>query len=101
MIKTKYFAVAHHFGTYANPLEGLPDRSIWPQAKESGSRGLAQENLNTPYSFSLRLSALSDLYIHPLKDLVIKILSSISNSSASIYPLYHHLSTVGLTCHFV
>jgi hypothetical protein len=36
-----------------------------------------------------------DLYIYPLKDLVIKILSSIPNSFASIHPLYHPLSTVG------
>jgi hypothetical protein len=40
-----------------------------------------------------RLSALIDLYIHPLKGPVIKILSSIPNSPASIHPLYHPLST--------
>jgi hypothetical protein len=50
---------------------------------------------------SLRLSALMDLYIHPLKGLVIKILSSIPNSSASIHPLYHPLFTVVPTYHFV
>jgi hypothetical protein len=52
----------------------------------------------------LRLSALMDLYIHPLYVLVSKILSSILNSSASIHPLYHPLSTlstVGFTCHFI
>jgi hypothetical protein len=47
---------------------------------------------------SLRLSALMDLYIHPLYILVTKILSSILNSSALIHPLYYLLSTVGLTC---
>jgi hypothetical protein len=35
------------------------------------------------------------LYIHPLYIVVIKILSSIPNSSALIHPLYHPLSTVG------
>jgi hypothetical protein len=52
----------------------------------------------------LRLSALMDLYIHPLYVLVSKILSSILNSLAPIHPLYHHLSTlyiVGPTCHFI
>jgi hypothetical protein len=47
------------------------------------------------------LSALMDLYIHPLYILVTKILFSILNSPASIYPLYHPLSTVWLTCHFI
>jgi hypothetical protein len=42
-----------------------------------------------------------DLYIHPLKGLVIKILSSILNSLVSIHPLYHPLSTVGPTYQFV
>jgi hypothetical protein len=52
----------------------------------------------------VRLPALIDLYIHPLYVLVSKILSSILNFSALIYPLYHHLSTlftVGSTCHFI
>jgi hypothetical protein len=49
----------------------------------------------------LRLPALMDLYIHPLYVLVSKILSSILNSPALIHPLYHSLSTVGLTCHFI
>jgi hypothetical protein len=48
-------------------------------------------------SLSGYLHSLMDFYIHPLKDLVIKIFSSISNSSAFIHPL----STVGSTCHFV
>jgi hypothetical protein len=51
-----------------------------------------------------RLSALIDLYIHPLYVLVSKILSSILNSLALIHPLYHPLSTlstVGLTYHFI
>jgi hypothetical protein len=47
----------------------------------------------------LRMSALIDFYIHPLKGLVIKILSSVPNSPASIHPLYHPLSTVWHTCH--
>jgi hypothetical protein len=42
----------------------------------------------------LRLSALMDLYIHPLYVLVSKILSSILNSPAPIHPLYHPLSTI-------
>jgi CRISPR/Cas system-associated exonuclease Cas4 (RecB family) len=50
---------------------------------------------STLYNQSLRLSALIDLCIHSLKGLVIKILSSISNSPASIHPLYHSLSIVG------
>jgi hypothetical protein len=52
----------------------------------------------------LRLSALMDLYIHPLYVLVSKILSSILNSPAAIHPLYHPLSTLstlGPTCHFI
>jgi hypothetical protein len=52
----------------------------------------------------LRLSALMDLYIHPLYVLVSKILSSILNSLAPIHPLYHPLSTLsimGPTCHFI
>jgi hypothetical protein len=52
----------------------------------------------------LRLSALMDLYIHPLYVLVSKILSSILNSPAPIHPLYHPLSTlstVGPICHFI
>jgi hypothetical protein len=52
----------------------------------------------------LRLSALIDLYIHPLYVLVSKILSSILNSPAPIHPLYHPLSTlstVGPTYHFI
>jgi hypothetical protein len=52
----------------------------------------------------LRLSALMNLYIHPLYVLVNKILSSILNSPALIHPLYHPLSTlstIGPTCHFI
>jgi hypothetical protein len=51
-----------------------------------------------------RLSALMDLYIHPLYVLFSKILSSILNSPAPIYHLYHPLSTlstVGSTYHFI
>jgi hypothetical protein len=53
---------------------------------------------------ALRLSALMELYIHPLYVLVSKILSSILNSPAHIHPLYHPLSTLstmGPTCHFI
>jgi hypothetical protein len=50
---------------------------------------------------SIRLSILMNLYIYSLYILVIKILSSISNSPAFIHPLYHPLSTVGPTCHFI
>jgi hypothetical protein len=48
-----------------------------------------------------RLSALMILYFHPLYILVIKIISSILISPAPIHPLYHPLSTVRLTCHFI
>jgi hypothetical protein len=57
-----------------------------------------------PLFFSIRLTALMDLYIHPLYVLVSKILSSVLNSPAPIHPLYHPLSTlstVGPTCHFI
>jgi hypothetical protein len=53
---------------------------------------------------SLRLSALMDLYIHPLYVLVSEVLSSILNSPAPIHHLYHHLSTlstVGPIYHFI
>jgi hypothetical protein len=56
------------------------------------------------FRWDLRLSALMDLYIHPLYVLVSKILSSILNSSAHIHPLYHHLSTLSTvepTYHFI
>jgi hypothetical protein len=52
----------------------------------------------------LRLSALMDLYIHPLYVLVSKIPFSILNSSAPIHPLYYPLSTlstVGPSDHFI
>jgi hypothetical protein len=52
----------------------------------------------------IRLPALMDLYIHPLYVLVSKILFSILNSTALIYPLYHPLSTLSTvesTCHFI
>jgi hypothetical protein len=57
-----------------------------------------------PTAGSLRLSVLMDLYIHPLYVLVSKILSSILNFPAPIYPLYHPLSTLSTvepTCHFI
>jgi hypothetical protein len=53
---------------------------------------------------TLRLSALMNLYIHPLYVLVSKILSFILNSPTPIHPLYHPLSTLstlGPTCHFI
>jgi hypothetical protein len=49
----------------------------------------------------VRLSALMDVYIHPLYILVTKIIFSILNSSVPIHHLYHTLSTVGPTCHFI
>jgi hypothetical protein len=42
-----------------------------------------------------------DLYIHPLYVLVSNILSSIFNSPVLIHHLYHPLSTMGPTCHFI
>jgi hypothetical protein len=57
--------------------------------------------LETLHIQVIRLSALMDLYIHSLYVLVIKILSSIPKSSAPIHPLYHPLSIVGPTCHFI
>jgi hypothetical protein len=45
---------------------------------------------------ALRLSALMDLYIHPLYVIVSKILFSILNSSTLIHPLYHPLSTLSI-----
>jgi hypothetical protein len=41
------------------------------------------------------------LYFYPLYILVIKILSSILISPTPIHPLYHPLSTVGPTYHFI
>jgi hypothetical protein len=70
---------------------------IW-RGKKSRKRKKKKEKRKNK---GIRLSALMDLYIHPLYILVIKILSSILNSSTSIYPLYHLLSTVGPTCHFI
>jgi hypothetical protein len=50
---------------------------------------------------SIRLSAFMILYFYPLYILIIKILFSILIFFALIHPLYHHLSTVGLTYHFI
>jgi hypothetical protein len=47
------------------------------------------------------LCALMHLCIHPLYVLVSNILSSIFNFFTLIHPLYHPLSTVGPTCHFI
>jgi hypothetical protein len=61
----------------------------------------AEEPEALAYLEGVRLSALMILYFHPIYILVIKILSSILISSALIHSLYHHLSTVWLTCHFI
>jgi hypothetical protein len=49
----------------------------------------------------VRLSALMDLYIHPLKGIFHPSQHKIYSFSASIHLLYHPLSTVGFTCHFI
>jgi hypothetical protein len=49
----------------------------------------------------LTLPALIFLYIHLLYILIIKIPYFIYNSSALIHTLYHYLSTVGSTYHFI
>jgi hypothetical protein len=48
-----------------------------------------------------RLSTLVILYIHPLKVIFRPSHHKIYNFPASIHPLYHPLSTVGPTCHFI
>jgi hypothetical protein len=50
---------------------------------------------------ALRLSALMDFYIHPLKEIFHPSHHKIYSFPASIRPLYHSLSTMGPTCHFV
>jgi hypothetical protein len=62
----------------------------------------AAETLQRPYrngpraNFSpLRLSALMDLYIHPLKGIFHPSHRKIYSFPAFIHPLYHPLSTVG------
>jgi hypothetical protein len=42
-----------------------------------------------------------DLYIHPLKGIFYPSHHKIYSFLVSIHPLYHPLSTVGLTCHFI
>jgi hypothetical protein len=49
----------------------------------------------------IRLSALIDLYIYPLKGIFHPSHHKIYSFSASIHPLYHPLSTVGSTYHFI
>jgi hypothetical protein len=73
-------------------------KSVWYRSQAFWSRYLWTQIV------LLRLSALIDLYIHPLYVLVSKILSFILNSVAPIHPLYHPLSTlstVGPTRHFI
>jgi hypothetical protein len=77
-------------GHWAKECRSKKARPMWPSVSKMSSRSLW-----------LRLSALMNLYIYPLYNLVTKILFSILNSSASIHPLYHPLSIVGLTCHFI
>jgi hypothetical protein len=76
-----------------------------PKKIEDGlTHSLNQTPCKSTSTSVLRLSALMDLYIHPLYVLVSKIVSSILNSPAPIYPLYHPLSTistVGSTYHFI
>jgi hypothetical protein len=50
---------------------------------------------------ALRLSTLMDLYIHSLKEIFHPSHYKIYNFPVSIHPLYHPLSTMGPTCHFV
>jgi senataxin len=74
----------------------------WWQHEDSG-RSRFHQILQRLSSCS-RLSALMDIYIHSLYVIVSKIISSILNSPAPIYPLYHPLSTlstVGPTSHFI
>jgi hypothetical protein len=49
----------------------------------------------------LRLSALMHFYIHPLKEIFYPSHHKIYSFPVSIYPLYHPLSTVGPTHHFI
>jgi hypothetical protein len=52
-------------------------------------------------AIALRLSVLIDLYIHPLKGIFHPSHYKIYSFPASIHPLYHPLSTVGPTYHFI
>jgi hypothetical protein len=78
-----------------------PDLPLPCREKENTCSTQAQLELVLFWPVSFRLPALMDLYIHPLYVLVSKILSSILNSPALIHSLYHPLSTVGPTCHFM
>jgi hypothetical protein len=49
----------------------------------------------------LRLPALFNLYIHPLKGIFYPSHQKIYSFSALIHSLYHPLSTMGPTCHFI
>jgi hypothetical protein len=53
------------------------------------------------YAYVLRLSILMNLYIHPLKGIFHPSYHKIYSFSAFIHPIYHHLSIVGLICHFI
>jgi hypothetical protein len=84
------------------PLGGGPQKSgTMRSADEINDANTDKEYLGTNTNRGIRLSALMDLYIRPLYILVIKIPSSISNSSALILPLYHPLYIVGPTYHFI
>jgi hypothetical protein len=107
-----FLAAARHcqMSDKAEPPSGkwLGAATWWGAGKEMSTRRLLQPLLRLRAccfgDFSVRLFALIDLYIHPLYVLVSKILSSILNSPALIYSLYHPLSTLstmGPTCHFI
>jgi hypothetical protein len=49
----------------------------------------------------LTAGSLMDLYIHPLKGILHPSHHKIYSFPASIHPLYHPLSTVRPTCHFI
>jgi hypothetical protein len=73
------------------------DRTEELQVQHGGAHALAHD---VRAAGVIRLSALIDLYIHPLKGIFYSH-HKIYSFSASIHPLYHPLSTVGSTCHFI
>jgi hypothetical protein len=79
----------------------LPDPVRSALVRETVAIHRCQFIQDTKYDTPLRLSALMILYFYPLYIMVIKILSSILISSAPIHLLYHSLSTVRSTCHFI
>jgi hypothetical protein len=80
----------HRGGNKKDPMELTCIRLVWTTHGRSW-----------PGRLPFRLSALTILYFHSLYILVIKILSYILNSSAPIHSLYHPLSTMGSTYHFI